>query len=656
MPLDDYLPQLDDHSYDSIVAEMRSRISRYTPEWNPVWSDLNDSDPGITMLQVFAWLGEMLAYRMNQVPTLTYLKFLQLLGVELRAAEPAEVQITFPMKQSFAKPTTIVPQGTQVIAETEGGGPPLVFEATQALTVIRPALVAVLAYDGNLSYEPATEANLNATSFRPFGPTASAGAALLLGFDAAAAFPATELTLYAWAAEAGRRAAVTCGLGAAPSYPSAAIRWSAWTGFDWTPITLLKDDTLALTRSGEIVLRTPEGLATTVIPREPTPRYWLRAELVTSQYERPPVLQALRTNTMTLTQMETVRDEVLGGSTGRPDQTFRVTSTPVLADSLALEVDQGSGPEIWTAVQDFLASGPRDLHYVLNRTTGEVRFGDGRRGAIPIANVNNPGANVVARRYRYGGGAKGNVPAGALHALRSAVAGIDENGVLNLVASYGGREEETLDQAKQRAPAAIRARCRAVTSDDFEFFATQAATITRAKALPLRHPDFPGVAVPGVVTVVVVPDSPDPQPRPSEGTLRTVCAYLDQRRLLTTEVYVAPPTYQEVAIDVDLVAGEAADLAQVQREVEQALLTYFHPLRGGEDGMGWPFGGTISFSRTFQRVFSVPGVSSVNRVVITVDGVAAPECQDVPLAPDALASSRAHHVTVGYARSAVGAS
>src|SRR5689334_7158663 len=115
MPLEDHLPKLDDHSYDSLVAEMRSRISRYTPEWKPVWSDLNDSDPGITMLQVVAWLGEMLAYRMNQVPALTYLKFLQLLGVELRAAEPAEAQITFPVKPTFGQPTTIVPLGTQVI-------------------------------------------------------------------------------------------------------------------------------------------------------------------------------------------------------------------------------------------------------------------------------------------------------------------------------------------------------------------------------------------------------------------------------------------------------------------------------------------------------------------------------------------------------------
>ena len=102
MPLADAIPKIDDRSYDSILAEMRSRISRYTPEWKPVWTDLNDSDPGITMLQVFAWLGEMLAYRMNQVPELNYLKFLQLLGIELRPTEPAQVEITFPVRENFA--------------------------------------------------------------------------------------------------------------------------------------------------------------------------------------------------------------------------------------------------------------------------------------------------------------------------------------------------------------------------------------------------------------------------------------------------------------------------------------------------------------------------------------------------------------------------
>ncbi len=656
MPLSDSIPRIDDRSYDSIVAEMRARISRYTPEWKPVWTDLNDSDPGITMLQVFAWLGEMLAFRMNRVPELNYLKFLQLLGIELRPREPAQAEITFGVRATHPSPTVIVPKGTQVIAEAPGGGPPLVFEAARALVCIRAGLGAVLAYDG-YSYEPVTEANRAATGFLPLGPTANVDSALLLGFDTALPAPGTDITMFAWSAAPERRdAAVACGLSPSPVFGPATLRWEYWSGFEWAPLTLMKDDSLAFSRSGEIVVRSPSGTpATTVIPPETVARYWIRARVERSQYERPPRLLAVRTNTMRLTQMETVQQEVLGGSTGRRDQVFRVDNTPVLEGSLHLQIDQGSGFEDWTEVPDFFGSGPNDLHYALNRTTGEVRFGDGFHGAIPIANVANPSANVVAAEYRYGGGTQGNVPSGTLRALRNAVEGIDDNAIEQVMPSYGGRDEETLDEAKQRAPAAIRARCRAVTADDFEYFARQAANVARARALPLHHPEFPGVQVPGVITVVVVPDSEAPNPMPSEGTLRTVCAYLDQRRLLTSELYVVPPRYQRVRVTVEVTAQGSADLAAVHGAVERALLDYFHPLSGGEDGHGWPFGGPILYSRVVQRVLAVPGVDSIRRLVIAIDGEEGPECRDLQIRDGALVYSTEHEVSVGYAVATGGA-
>jgi predicted phage baseplate assembly protein len=602
------------------------------------------------MLQVFAWLGEMLAYRMNLVPELNYMKFLQLLGVELRPNEAAQAEITFGVRTTHPSPTAIVPKGTQVIAEMPGGGAPLVFEATRALVCIRASLQAVLAYDGH-SYEPVTDANRAATGFQPLGPTANAGSALLLGFDTALPPPGTDLTLFVWSAEPDRRdAPVACGLPPSPAYGPATLQWECWDGFDWVHLTQMKDDSLAFTRTGEIVIRAPSaGMAATVIPPETTARYWIRARVVRSQYERPPRLLAVRTNTMRLLQMETVQQEVLGGSTGRRDQVFAVDNTPVLDGSLHLQIDQGSGFEDWSEVPDFFGSGPNDRHYALNRTTGEIRFGDGFRGAIPVANVANPSANVVAAEYRYGGGAQANVPAGTLRALRNAVEGIDDNAIEQVMAAYGGRDEETLDEAKQRAPAAIRARCRAVTADDFEYFARQAANVARARALPLRHPEFPGVQVPGVITVVVVPDSDAPNPMPSEGTLRTVCAYLDQRRLLTTEVYVVPPDYQLVRVSVEVTADDGADLAQVHAGVDQALIDYFHPLRGGEDGLGWRFGGAILFSRVFQRVLAVPGAESIGRLVIAIDGEEGPECRDLSIRDGALVYSTGHDVSVDYA-------
>jgi predicted phage baseplate assembly protein len=386
----------------------------------------------------------------------------------------------------------------------------------------------------------------------------------------------------------------------------------------------------------------------TIIAPEPKSLYWLRARVERSQYERPPQLLAIRTNTIAVRQAETVRDEVLGGSNGRRDQVFRLANSPVLHDSLRLEIDEGNGGELWTRVDDFFGSTPTDHHYVLNRTTGDIRFGDGRNGSIPVANAANPESNIIAREYRFGGGKRGNVPAGAIKTLLTAIDGIDDNRVVNLLPAHSGRDEELLEEAKKRAPRSIKSRCRAVTADDFEYLAMQASTIKRAKALPFFHPDFPGVKVPGVVTVIVVPDADGPAPTPSEGTLRTVCAYLDQRRLLTTELYVIAPGYQRVEIHADVVVNDNADLAEVKPGVEQTIKEYFHPLKGGEDGQGWPFGGTIYYSRVNQRIFTVPGVQSITTLTIFLDGEETQFCSDVTINEAGLLYSIDPQIQVRY--------
>src|SRR5215472_10553953 len=109
MSLETSIPPIDDRTYDSLLGEVRTRIARYTPEWTPapVWTDVNDNDPGITMVQVFAWLAEMLTYRMNKVPELNYIKFLQLLGIELNPAEAAQAEVFFPISDSFTAPYVI---------------------------------------------------------------------------------------------------------------------------------------------------------------------------------------------------------------------------------------------------------------------------------------------------------------------------------------------------------------------------------------------------------------------------------------------------------------------------------------------------------------------------------------------------------------------
>lgn len=656
MPLDDLVPKLDDRTFDDLMQEVRTRVARYTPEWRPNWTDVNDSDPGVTLAQVFAWLSEMLLYRMNRVPALNYVKFLQLIGVELAPAEPALAEVTLPVETTFADPVVRVPSRTQLSADPGDGGPTLIFETTRALVAFRAVLDQIAGYDPDLRFSDFTAAAQSGQqSFQPFGARAAEGAFLALGLVDAVPLPFETLDLAVVVAGNRQGAAYTTCSGSPLGLAAPAVlAWEYFDGAGWSALSLLRDDTLAFTRSGHVLLKLPKtgvpvSAKTSLLPGDLVTRYWLRARVVKSQYESPPELFAVRTNTVAVEQAETIVDEILGGSDGSRDQVFRVGNRPVLAGSLELDIQvSDEGPDRWTEVPDLFGAGPADDVYVLNRTTGEIRTGDGIQGNVPVAFAGDPGGNVVARRYRFGGGRRGNVAAGAISTLVSSVPGIAQANVTNFDAAHSGRDEETLAEAKKRAPSTLRSRDRAVTAADFEYLATQAANIARAKALPGFHPEFPALPLPGVVSVVVVPAVDGDAPMPSDATLQNVCRFLDERRLLTTELFVLKPEYQKVEVRADVVAAPTADAAQLHDAIVTALVDYFHPLRGGESGQGWPFGGKIHWSRVYQRVFGVPGVDSVTSLAILLDDEEQPQGADILVAPHGLLYSTDHAIAARY--------
>lgn len=674
MPLKDALPVIDDRRYSDIVAEIRTRIARYTPEWKPEWNDLNDSDPGVILAQTFAWLSEMMLFRMGRVPQLNYVKFLELIGVELMPAQPARADVSFVVDDAWPGASVIVPPRTQVSAAADDG-PPLVFETERPLTAVACQLRCVQSYDAAV-YRDVSAANgapLTAGGFFPFGEAPRDDGALVLGFAFPATyptpnqFPALHLDLGFWAQDEPKQGRIAQCAPHTRAFASARLEWEGWDGTGWQRVDALNDETLAFTRSGHIVLRVAASLglqraylgeydAIDPVTRQPRePLFWLRARLVRTQYERAPRLAAVRTNTVPVIQAQTVQREILGGTSGARNQVFQVENTPILQGSLVIEIDEGTAdtPRAWSVVEDLFGAGPGDEQLAVNWSSGEVRAGDGEHGQIPVANANNPDTNVVAVEYRYGGGKRGNVAPGAIRNLLTAVDGIDGGKTANLFAASGGRDEERIEEAQVRARRMLRARERAVSVDDFELLSQQAGNVKRAKALPLANPNFPGVAVPGAVTVIVVPDSDSPNPLPSDGLLHTVCAYLDVRRLLTTELFVVAPRYVLVEVDAQVVVKDNADPAQVKQEVETMLSTYLHPLTGGDDGLGWPFGGPLRYSKIVQRVFGVEGVDSVPRLVLVVDGDAQPECRDVPIAPLAahgLVYTAGHQIEVLTAR------
>jgi predicted phage baseplate assembly protein len=667
MPLKDAEPVIDDRRFDDIVEEIRTRIARYTPEWRPVWSDYNDSDPGITLAQLFAWLSEMLIYRMSKVPELNYIKFLELIGIEQRAAQPAHVDVTFPVTDTATVPYVDVPPRTQVSANADDGGPPVIYETDKSARALTAGLLSVQAFDAAV-HRDVTAENDALLPYFPFGELALADAALVLGFGFPNAypkpdeFPATTFDLAVYAqGESTSQPVVPCGLTPTAVYASAKLQWEAWNGGEWQRMDALKDETLAFTRSGFITLRTP---AIGVLKRDYMGTYpsdgskpklfWIRARLTKAQYETPPSIVAVRTNVVSTLQAQTVQGEVLGGTDGSRNQSWTLASTPVIAGSVRIEIDEGTGPANWEIRADLLDAGRNDRVLALTPGSGELVAGDGVHGAVPVANPLNPDANVVAVEYRYGGGARGNVPAGAITSLLTPIEGIDGGKVTNMFAATGGGDEERIEDAKDRARRSVRAQGRAVTVEDFEVLAKQAGNIARAKAFPLMHPQFPGVQVPGAISVVIVPTAKriagQPfKPMPSEGLLKTVCGYLDARRLLTAEVFVVAPSYQQITISAEIVAKNDADTAAVREQAEATVVNYFDPIIGGDDGTGWGFGDTVRYSKVYQRIFSVDGVDSIEKLTINLDGDDYPECKDVAIDADGLLFSGVHQLEVQLA-------
>jgi predicted phage baseplate assembly protein len=661
MPL--VAPNLDDRTFDQILAQAKLLIPRYAPSW----TNQSEADPGITLMELFAWMFEMMLYRLNQVPDRNYIKFLELLGIELTPAQPATAELTFTLTQTNVQ-TVIIPMGTQAAAG--GGSQPVIFETDEALIALGAKLKALQSFDG-FGYQVVTTANGALEQwYYPFGPNAREGSALLLGFDSPVAFPSDQINLGVYVFSEGLGPTTqNCNLDLNLLPVASTLVWEYWDTRFWNAITVDKDNSRAFTRTGHVYFTVPGDKVKkgTMGRVTDAPLYWIRVRLAKNGYDARPKLSAVLTNTVSATQAQTIRDEIVGGSDGRPGQTFTLANTPVIelatpytlkgADGLTitvtsvqLEVDEGSGFLAWQEVEDFFSSGKNDPHFTIDRTTGQIAFGDGTFGRIPVANPTEPNSNIVARVYRFGGGTPGSVGAGSINALQTFVAGVDS--VTNLQPSLGGIDEETLDAAKLRAPQELKSKNRAVTADDFEYLAKQTpgVNIARAKALPLVHPKFPGTPIPGVVTVIVVPQSDAPNPLPGAATLATVCAQLNNHRLLTSEVYVVAPTYRVVLIEATVVVATDSDLSVVKKAVEQSLTAFFDPLKGGNDGTGWPFGGAIFYSDVYRVVLNVPGVSRLqdNQLVIWLDNQRQPFCRDVPINDGELVYSQGHKISVSY--------
>jgi predicted phage baseplate assembly protein len=638
MPLE--APKLDTRTFEELVRLARLRIPRYTQEW----TNFNESDPGMTLVQLFAWLTEMMLYQMNRVPDRNYIKFLKLLNLELRPAQPAKAHLTFTAQAGTA--VEPVRQRTQVEAQPPEGGNPLVFETETGLDLIRVPLTDVQVYDG-AAFTVVTQANQEpGTPFRPLGWTPQIGSAFYLGFQqteppaVGRPFPQQMRFRVFLPTETQAGVAQSCREVQQAPTPPVTLVWEykpTANAQRWRRLNVYEDSSTAFTREGYILLEGPEEIALTKEGKvQQEERFWLRCRLAAGSYPagRPPVIDFIRPNTVPADNLVTVREEVIDISEGHPDQVFELRFRPVLPSSLTLEVEvPDEEPERWEAVPDFLASGDEDPHYILDATTGQIRFGDGRRGRIPVA-----GAEIIAREYRYGSGTAGNVDTGLINSPRTALVGVET--VTNERPAIGGQDEQDVEELKEQAPRILRSQNRGVTVEDFIALAEQAGGVAKATAIALAHPHHPGVEVPGAITVVIVPDTDETPPQPSSDLMRQVCQYLDRFRLLTTEVYVKGPEYQPITVEARVAAQPYAAFDAVALDVEKAL-------NGALDPRSWTFGQELYPTNLYSVILGVENVAAVHSLTLIVNGRPHDDLKQVVVVPaDGLVYGIDHRIIV----------
>jgi predicted phage baseplate assembly protein len=350
--------------------------------------------------------------------------------------------------------------------------------------------------------------------------------------------------------------------------------------------------------------------------------------------------------------------ELLGYGDGRPFQELRLSQAPVLAGSTDIQVARAGDQAwlSWRSIEDLALAEPDDAVYRLEPESGTIRFGDGLHGRIPL-----PGEAIRCRSYRHGGGAAGNVGAGRIKRI---LGGTPEVLAANLkvsnpMAAEGGADAETVAQASARLPKVLRHNDRAVGRDDFTDLALQTpcAGIGRAHCLPRHLPHQRLDGVPGVVTLIVIPayDTLHPdEPTPDRDQLRRVCEWLEPRRLVTTELYITPPTYVRLSVAVAVEAEAGVGEETLRRQVELALRQVLAPLPPfGPDGGGWPFGRDVGERDLEAAVLRVQGVRLVHGVLLSARAVDAlgradklPALQRLPLEAWQLPSLREVRVEV----------
>lgn len=421
----DFLPKLpksnlDDRTFDELVEECILRIPRYCPEW----TNFNPGDPGITLVELFAWLVHQMLYRFNQVPRRHYVAFLELLGIRLLPPKPAHTELAFYLTKAHDEPQ-VISAGAEIATVRTANQEAVVFTTDRNLVIGQPRIKHILRASqvsptpasnsfnnrfAGTAYEAECQWHALQASFDIFQPC-QPNACFYLVLDTVSGAitngtrngqsPAIVNSIHGniLALTVKGPAAVTTGIN--PDNPP--LRWEVWTGSKWQPGILRQrtDDRtrgFSFDRLGEAAPNPDQEGADIIlhIPQQwPVADFggyqghWLRCiyteprrERQQFGYQRSPEITGLSVRAIggvvNASECIAISEELLGNSTGKPSQMFELRGKPVLKrhpeEHIQIRLPDGEVQD-WVEVDHFGDSSADDRHYLIDSQSGQVQFG-----------------------------------------------------------------------------------------------------------------------------------------------------------------------------------------------------------------------------------------------------------------------------------------
>jgi hypothetical protein len=605
-------------------------------------------DPGITLVELFAWLLEQRSFWADQVTAPLLRAVMALFGDTIRSARPAGTAITF-APDAHSRVSRRTPMR---VPETD-----IVFTLHQSVFALAlapnhsPPDGPIIKLAGDL--DPEAEEDLR--TGRPFDILSASGgaSAVELGLVLATAPPASAAEPVSILFELDSSVQPEWSPEAADAPPPAVLAWEYQTTAGvWHPLPNLRDGTGGLRRSGTLRFALPADWRTVHIPQQGW-LSWLRISTAAATFSSPPTVLAIRPNTAIAYHYQWQCHPESPSWLPLPGRTVQLDPGPLpLPERTVVFVTEVDGKRRWRVVPDFSQVGPSDRVVVVDRARATITFGDGLTGKLPrLAPGAMPQIGVV---YEAGGGSAGNVPPCAWEALSGPL-----SDALSYVPAIGGLDAETLDSARLRATGQLRVPTRAVNPEDHEIVAqdTPGVAVARAHAEVGFEQGECGV-VPGVTTVLVVPEihsrtrdvvragTAVAAPACDPGLLDAVRTQFARTRLLGEIIYVASAAYRHVRLRATI-TGAPYDREAVRKRIQASLRLFLDPLLGGVDGTGWPFGEPVrptALLGVAQKELGDRGL--VDSVAISIDGGAYQLCDDVPIRPYELVAVDAIDVVI----------